>query len=114
MDKYTKFILTVIAIAMIGILFKGEKIITSAHAVESHTHDSYQIYGLEIYGLEDHSHGSHTHNSHEIYGLELEDHSHPVRKYSHEHDASDIWGFDSKVRDAVNSACSVNYGIISC
>ena len=24
MDKYTKFILTVIAIAMIGILFKGE------------------------------------------------------------------------------------------
>ena len=38
MDKYTKFILTVIAIAMIGILFKGEKIITSAHAIESHEH----------------------------------------------------------------------------
>ena len=31
MDKYTKFILTVIAVAMIGILFK-EGIITTAHA----------------------------------------------------------------------------------
>ena len=31
MDKYTKFILTVIAVAMIGILFKGE-INKSAHA----------------------------------------------------------------------------------
>ena len=31
MDKYTKFILTVIAIAMIGILFKGE-IISDANA----------------------------------------------------------------------------------
>ena len=69
---------------MIGILFKGEKIITSAHAIEKHTHYSY-----EIYGLENHDH-------------------------DHNHDASDIWGFDSKVRDAVNSACSVNYGIISC
>ena len=33
MDKYTKFILTVIAVAMIGILFKGE-IIKSAQAIE--------------------------------------------------------------------------------
>ena len=31
MDKYTKFILTIIAVAMIGILFKGE-IIKEAHA----------------------------------------------------------------------------------
>ena len=31
MDKYTKFILTVIAVALIGILFK-EGIITTAHA----------------------------------------------------------------------------------
>lgn len=38
MDKYTKFILTVIAVAMIGILFKGEKIITSAHAIAKHQH----------------------------------------------------------------------------
>ena len=36
--KYTNFILTVIAVAMIGILFKGEKIITSAHAIERHQH----------------------------------------------------------------------------
>ena len=36
--NYTNFILTVIAVSMIGILFKGEKIITSAHAIEKHTH----------------------------------------------------------------------------
>jgi len=42
--KYTNFILTVIAIAMIGILFKGEKIITSAHAIEKHTHYYADIY----------------------------------------------------------------------
>jgi hypothetical protein len=91
MDKYTKFILTVIAVGIIGlnIHFFKDEIISPAHAIESHTHESYDIYGLE-------------------------DHSHSVRKYSHEHDASDIWGFDSKVRDAVNSACSVNYEIISC
>ena len=45
MDKYTKFILTVIAVAMIGILFKGEKIITSAHAIESHQHRYQDIHG---------------------------------------------------------------------
>ena len=33
---------------------------------------------------------------------------------NHDHDANDIWGFDSKVRSAVNSACSVSYGIIMC
>ena len=32
MDKYTKFVLTVIAVAMIGILFKGE-IIKPAQAI---------------------------------------------------------------------------------
>ena len=47
MDKYTKFILTVIAVAMIGILFKGEKIISPAHADSNHYHYSYQIYGLD-------------------------------------------------------------------
>ena len=31
-NNYTNFILTVIAVAMIGILFKGEKVITPAHA----------------------------------------------------------------------------------
>jgi hypothetical protein len=66
MDKYTKFILTMIAVGIIGLnyhLFKDE-IISPAHAVESHTHSSY-----EIYGIEDHSH-SHTHSSYEIYGIE--------------------------------------------
>ena len=33
MDKYTKFILTIIAVAMIGILFKGQ-IIKPAHATQ--------------------------------------------------------------------------------
>jgi len=47
MDKYTKFILTVIAVAMIGILFKGEKIITSAHAIESHYHYDWEIWSFE-------------------------------------------------------------------
>ena len=49
MDKYTKLVLTVIAVGLIGIniqLFKDD-LITSAHAVESHTHDAYDIYGLK-------------------------------------------------------------------
>jgi hypothetical protein len=46
-NNYTNFILTVIAVAMIGILFKGEKIITSAHAVESHYHYNWEIWSFE-------------------------------------------------------------------
>ena len=82
MDKYTKFVLTVIAVGIIGLnyYFFKDEIISQAHAVESHKHYSYQIYGFD----------------------------------NHEHNAREINGFDSKVRDAVNSACSVNYGIISC
>ena len=45
MDKYTKFILTVIAVALIGILFKVE-INTSAHAVATHYHYVSKIQGL--------------------------------------------------------------------
>ena len=104
MDRYTKFILTMIAVGILGLnyhLFKDE-IISPAHAVESHTHSSY-----EIYGIEDHSHPvqeyRHGHSASAIQGLE-----------NHDHDANDIWGFDSKVRSAVNSACSVSYGIIMC
>ena len=46
MDKYTKFILTVIAVGIIGInfhFFKNE-IISPAHAVESHDHDALDIW----------------------------------------------------------------------
>ena len=46
-NNYTNFILTVIAVAMIGILFKGEKIITSAHAIEKHQHNTLDIFGLD-------------------------------------------------------------------
>ncbi len=46
MDKYTKFILTVIAVALIGILVKGE-IIKPAHAIESHKHNAMDVYGLD-------------------------------------------------------------------
>jgi hypothetical protein len=40
MDKYTKFILTVIAVGVIGlnIHFFKDEIISPAHAVESHYH----------------------------------------------------------------------------
>ena len=41
--NYTSFILTVIAVAMIGILFKGEKIISSAHAIQQHYHYTDEI-----------------------------------------------------------------------
>ena len=46
MDKYTNFVLTVIAVALIGILFKGEKIISSAHAFPKHYHYHSEIQGL--------------------------------------------------------------------
>ena len=42
MDKYTKFILTVIAVALLGILFKSEKIISPAHAA-THYHTANEI-----------------------------------------------------------------------
>ena len=75
-DKYTKLMLTIIAVGIIGInihIFKGS-VIEDAYAVDSHTH-----YAYEIYGIEDHSHydahdEDHTHHAYEIYGIE--DHSH--------------------------------------
>ena len=52
-DKYTKFILTIIAVGIIGINFHffKDEIISTAHAVEPHNHSAY-----EIYGISDHSH----------------------------------------------------------
>ena len=44
-NNYTNFILTVIAVAMIGILFKGE-IIKPAHAIEKHRHNTMEVFGL--------------------------------------------------------------------
>ena len=49
MDKYAKFILTVIAVGIIGInfhLFKDE-IISPAYAVESHYHYDWEIWSFE-------------------------------------------------------------------
>tara|TARA_Y100000590_G_C15168935_1_gene806596 strand:+ start:363 stop:599 length:237 start_codon:yes stop_codon:yes gene_type:complete len=48
-DKYTKFILTLIAVGILGINFHffGESVVKKALAVEYHDHDSYDIYGLE-------------------------------------------------------------------
>ena len=46
MDKYTKFILTMIAVGTLGLnyhLFKGE-IISPTHAVESHDHGALDIW----------------------------------------------------------------------
>jgi hypothetical protein len=45
MDKYTKFILTVIAVALVGILFKGE-ISNKAYAGQGYT------YGQILYQVE--------------------------------------------------------------
>ena len=49
MDKTTKFILGLIAVALIGINIQmwNPKLIKDAHAVDSHSHDKYEIYGLE-------------------------------------------------------------------
>ena len=44
-NNYTNFILTVIAVTMIGILFKGE-IIKPAHAIEKHRHNTMEVLGL--------------------------------------------------------------------
>ena len=48
MDKYTKFILTVIAVGVLSlnIHFFKDEIISPAHAVENHNH-----YGWEIWDL---------------------------------------------------------------
>jgi len=101
MDKYTKFILTVIAVGVIGlnIHFFKDEIISPAHAVESHYHDAYEIYGVALEG--------HSHDANEISGLLDEDHDHYLS-------TRDIRYFDNSVRSIVNSYCSVNYGIISC
>ena len=67
-DKYTKLMLTIIAVGIIGInihIFKGS-VIEDAYAVDSHTHHAYEIYGIHD---EDH-----THYAYQIYGIE--DHSH--------------------------------------
>ena len=61
--KYTNFLLTIIAMGIIGInihFFKDE-LISVAHAFEYHTHDAY-----DIYGLEDHEH-DHDHDTYDIY-----------------------------------------------
>ena len=51
MDKYTKFILSIIAVSLIVIniqlMDKNEiNLISKAHAVESHDHDTYDIWDL--------------------------------------------------------------------
>jgi|TARA_B100001964_G_scaffold201008_1_gene228453 hypothetical protein len=61
MDKYTKLILTVIAVGLMGInfhLFKDE-IISPAHADSNHYHYAYQIYDLESHS---HSFNSYDYN----------------------------------------------------
>ncbi|MDA7806055.1 hypothetical protein N8963_02075 [Candidatus Pelagibacter sp.] len=47
MSKYTKFILTVIAVALIGNIYQVE-IITSAEAAKSNCRKSYQLSTLKI------------------------------------------------------------------
>tara|TARA_Y100000768_G_scaffold318184_1_gene253556 strand:- start:608 stop:868 length:261 start_codon:yes stop_codon:yes gene_type:complete len=59
MDKYTKFILTIIAVGIMVLniqLFKDD-IISNANALESHRHYNYEIYGLD----------NHAHNTEQIW-----------------------------------------------
>ena len=44
--NYTNFVLTVIAVALIGILFKGE-IIKPTHAATSHYHYIYELWDFK-------------------------------------------------------------------
>lgn len=71
-DMYTKSLLTIITIGILGLnihFFKDEFVsLANAYGVEFHTHSSYDIYGLE-----------HTHSSYEIYNIE--DHSHTCMVY---------------------------------
>tara|TARA_A100001388_G_C28753550_1_gene493632 strand:- start:44 stop:259 length:216 start_codon:yes stop_codon:yes gene_type:complete len=71
MDKYTKSVLTIIAIALVSISFQllNTDFIknASAHA-DGHTHSYYEIYGAAEEG--------HTHQSYEVYGVAEEYHSH--------------------------------------
>lgn len=52
MDKSSKIILSIIAIALLGInvqLYKSDNLnfISKAHAVDSHDHDSYDIWNFK-------------------------------------------------------------------
>ena len=93
MDKYTKFILTTIALCLIGInfqLFKND-IISTAHAIESHTHSSFEIFGLD---LSDHSHDARDINN-------IEDHEHYMTAHPHitQQIAVNIEGHKEKMLD---------------
>ena len=73
--SYTNCILTIIAVALIGILFK-DVVTTPTHASNhwasyNHTHSAY-----DVYGIENHTHPkkSHTHNVYDILGLNVHFH----------------------------------------
>ena len=100
--KYTNFLLTIIAMGIIGInihFFKDE-LISVAHAFEYHTHDAYDIYGLENHDE------YHTHDAYDIYGLE--DHEH-----DHDHDTYDIYDFKRNVKNIIQN-CYVDGDFIYC
>ena len=71
MDKYTKSVLTIIAIALVSICFQltNTDFIKNAYAhSDGHTHDSYDIYGV--------AQQSHEHDAYDIYGVAKQGHSH--------------------------------------
>ena len=79
MDKYTKFILTIIAVGLMVLniqLFKDD-IISNANALESHTHSSFEVFGLD----------NHNHESNQINNLE--NHEHDLDY--HAHNTAVIW-----------------------
>lgn len=94
MSKYKNFIMTIIAISLIGInvqLFY-KNLIKPVHAYNDHNHSSWEIFGV---AEEYHYHYDYADSN-------------------HSHSSWDIISFDYDVRRVVEN-CSVNsYGYISC
>ena len=73
MNRYTQFILTVIAVGLIALniqLFKDD-IVSKANATESHMHNQFEIIGFK----------NHDHSANEINNIE--DHEHEFRFHAH-------------------------------
>ena len=85
-DRYTKVVLTIIAVGIIGlnVHFFKDDFIKEAHAyVDYHNHDTYEIYGLESF----------------VYDI-------ASQNANHSHDHYDIHSFKSRVQNIVENCLS--------
>ena len=102
MTKYTNFILTIIAFGLIGLnihFFKSE-IISVANAFESHSHSSWDIFGVAEEG--------HSHSSWDIFGVADEDHDHDYSFSAYD------YSFSSAVESIVEDCEVDSWGDIDC